>query len=529
MRKARYIFLALVLLSGLLLGGCQIGESSSSATGGGTLNLYGIDPLTLDPAISGETTSHQYVMQLFSGLVYLGDDLQPAPDIARKWEVSNEGRTYTFYLNKDVSFHDGREVKAQDFKYSWERACDPATGSTTAATYLGDIVGVAEVLAGKTEEISGVRVLDDYTLEVTIDAPKSYFLAKMTYPTAFVVDKENVASGGGWWRSPNGTGPFKLKEWQENNLLVLERNERYYGEVAKLASVEFHLWAGIQMNLYETGEIDVAAVYMPYIDKATDSAGPFAKELEVVPEISFYYIGFNTKEPPFDDINLRRAFSMAIDKDKIVSLVFRDMVKRADGILPPGMPGFNQNLVGIDYNLAEAKALIARSKYGSAANLPLITLTTAGWGGQVSSELEAIVEEWRQNLGVEVTIRQLEPPRFLYYLKAEKDEMYDIGWVADYPHPQNFLEVLFHCSSENNYGEYNNPAVNQLLSRAGVEMDTELSYSLYQQAEQKIVDDAACIPLYFGENYILVKPYVNDYNLDPQGLVKLNKVSITPR
>ena len=528
MRKAKYILLALILLSSLLLGGCQIDGSSPSATEGGTLHLYGIDPLTLDPAISGETTSHQYVMQLFSGLVCLGDDLQPAPDIARKWEVSNNGQTYTFYLDKDVSFHDGGEVRAQDFKYSWERACDPATGSTTAATYLGDIVGVTEVLAGKAKEISGVRALDDHTLEVTIDAPKSYFLAKLTYPTAFVVDKENVASGGGWWHSPNGTGPFKLKEWQENSLLVLERNERYYGEVAKLASVEFHLWAGIPMNLYETSEIDVAAVYMPYIDKATDSAGPFAKELEIIPELSFYYIGFNTKEPPFDDINLRRAFSMAIDKDKIVSLVFRDMVKRADGILPPGMPGFNQNLVGIDYNLAQAKALIARSKYGSVANLPPITLTTAGWGGQVSSELEAIVEEWRQNLGIEVTIRQLEPPRFLYYLKAEKDEMYDIGWVADYPHPQNFLEVLFHCSSENNYGEYNNPAVNQLLSRAGVEMDAELSYSLYQQAEQKIVDDAACIPLYFGENYILVKPYVKGYELDPQGLVKLNKVSLTP-
>jgi len=129
---------------------------------------------------------------------------------------------------------------------------------------------------------------------------------------------------------------------------------------------------------------------------------------------------------------------------------------------------------------------------------------------------------------VEVTIRQLEPLRFLYYLKAEKDEMYDIGWVADYPHPQNFLEVLFQSESENNYGEYNNPQVDALIEQAGVELNTEVSYSLYQQAEQQIVDDAACIPLYFGENYILVKPYVKNYQLDPQGLVKLNKVSLTP-
>ncbi len=527
MRKARYIFLALILLSSLL-GGCQVGEPSPSATRGGTLHLYGIDPLTLDPAISGETTSHQYVIQLFSGLVCLGDDLQPAPDIAQRWEVSNGGRTYVFYLRQDVRFHDGREVKAQDFKYSWERACDPATGSTTATTYLGDIVGVKEVLSSKAKEIGGVKVLDDYTLEVTIDAPKSYFLAKLTYPTTFVVDRENVASGEWWWHHPNGTGPFKLKEWQENELLVLERNSLYYGEVAKLDTVEFHLWAGIPMNLYETGEIDVADVYIQYTDKATDKAGPFYQELKVVPELSFYYIGFNTRKPPFDDINLRHAFSMAIDKDKIASLVFRNMVKRADGILPPGIPGFNGNLVGLDYDVAQARERIAQSKYGSVANLPPITLTTSGWGGQVSPALEAIISEWRQNLGVEVTIRQLEPPRFLYYLKEEKDEMYDIGWVADYPHPQNFLEVLFQSESKSNYGEYHNPQVDALIEQAGVELDTKAGFSLYQQAEQKIVADAACIPLYFGDNYILVKPYVKNYELNPQGLVKLNRVSITP-
>ena len=175
------------------------------------LNLYGRDPHTLDPAVSGEMRSHQYIMQLFGGLVCLDDNLEPAPDIAREWQVSDDGRTYTFYLRHDVRFHDGREVKAEDFKYSWERACDPATGSLTAATYLGDIVGVGEVLVGESKEISGVRVIDDYTLEVRIDAPKSYFLSKLTYPTAFVVDRANVEPGGEWWRNPNGTGPFKLR------------------------------------------------------------------------------------------------------------------------------------------------------------------------------------------------------------------------------------------------------------------------------------------------------------------------------
>jgi len=534
--KKIIIVLALLILSSLLAGGCTCdgvipptsnGVTPPPPTGeGGVLNLYGIDPYTLDPAVSGEMTSHVYLMQLFSGLVRLDDNLEPAPDIAERWEISNQGCTYTFYLRPEVKFQDGRPVTAADFKYSWERACAPQTGSLTAATYLSDIVGVGKVLAGQTTEISGVRVIDDHTLEVTIDAPKSYFLSKLTYPTAFVVDRDNVAAGGGWWRSPNGTGPFKLGQWQQGELLVLERNELYYGEVAKVSQVVFKLWSGIPMDMYETGEIDVAGVGSNYIEKVTDETGPFYMDLTVVPELSFYYIGFNTAEPPFDDANIRRAFSMAIDKEKLISLVFKGTMEPAYGILPPGMPGYNENLVGLGYDLDGARALIADSSYGDVSNLPPITITTLGWGGGISSELEAVVYQWRQNLGVEVTVRQLEPERFLYHLREEKDEMFYIGWIADYPHPQDFLDVLFHSGNDNNYGEYSNPEVDDLLERAGVEQDSSLSLALYQQAEQLLVDDAACIPLWFGQNYILVKPYVIGYHLNPSGLAMLNEVSV---
>jgi len=527
MKRSPYIILS-VLLCILLIAGCQPvqEEAPVSVTKGGVLNLYGIDPLTLDPAVSGEMTSHQYIIQLFSGLVRLDDNLEPAPDIAQRWQVSDDGRTYTFYLRHDVRFHDGREVKAEDFKYSWQRACDPDTGSTTAATYLGDIVGVKQVLAGESKEISGVRVIDDYTLQVTIDAPKAYFLSKLTYPTVFVVDRANVETGKNWWHSPNGTGPFKLKEWIENSSLILERNELYYGKLANVDSVVFQLWGGVPMNMYETGKIDVTSVYLYYIDKVTDEAGPFYQELTVVPELSFFYIGFDTTKPPFDDINIRRAFCQAVDKEKLASLVFKDMVEPADGILPPGMPGFNEDLIGLDHDVNKARELITASKYGDASRLPPITITTSGWGGLISPELETIIYEWQQNLGVEVKVRQLEPQRFLYYLGQEKDEMFYIGWIADYPHPQDFLEVLFHSAADNNYGEYSNPEIDTLLGRAGRELESDLSLALYQQAEQKLVEDAACLPLWFGKNYILVKPYVKEYNLSPLGLAMLDSVFI---
>jgi len=490
------------------------------------LNLYGIDPYSLDPAVVGDATSISYVAHIFSGLVRLDESLEPVPDIAQGWDVSDDGRTYTFYLRDNVYFHDGRQVKAEDFKYSWERACHPATGSQMAATYLGDIVGAKEVLAGESEEISGVQVVNEYTLRVTIDEAKSYFLSKLTYVTSFVVDRANVESGDDWWRQPNGTGPFKLKQWDENSLLVLERNENYYGISVSLDSAEFHLWAGVPMNLYEMGQIDVALAGLAYIDKVTDEAGDFYKELSVFPELSLTYIGFNCQKPPFDNASIRRAFSMAIDKDKLVSLTFKDTVRRADGILPQGMPGFNENLTGLEYDVARALELIAASEYGDISNLPPITITTGGWGGQISQELEAIINEWRVNLGVEVEVRQLEPEEYLYNIMQEKDEMFYWGWGADYPHPQNFLEVLFASGSEYNIGEYSNPEVDLLLLTASREQNKEKSLELYQQAEQILVDDAACIPLWFGQNYVLVKPYVTGYKLNLLGFAMLNEVSI---
>jgi len=503
---------------------CPPGEIITPVHEKGVLDLLDTGPVTLDPAISSEMTSHTYVMQIFSGLVRLGEEAKPVSDIAESWKTSDDGKTYTFYLRKGVKFHDGREVTAQDFKYSWERACHPETGSQTAATYLGDIVGAKEMLEGKATEISGVQVVDDHTLKVTIDAPKVYFLAELTYPTTFVVDKDNVASGKGWWLKPNGTGPFKLTEWKTDDLLVLEPNELYYGKPASVKRVVFHLLAGIPVALYEIDEIDVAEVDENYIDIATDENGPFYQELAVFPDLSLFYIGFNTQKPPFDDANVRRAFCHALNKERIIKLTLKGMMTKADGILPPGLPGYNENLKGIDYDVAKAKELIASSKYGSAANLPAITLTTAGQGGSIPPYLGAIVQDWQQNLGVEVTIRQLEPETFNYNLKEEADEMFVTGWIADYPDPQNFLDIMFRTGAEYNTGNYSNPDLDALLDPAGVQPDETTRFNLYQQAEQIVIDEAACLPLWFGKTYLLIKPHVKNYKLDIQGTPALSNV-----
>ncbi|HEY4711274.1 MAG TPA: peptide ABC transporter substrate-binding protein, partial [Dehalococcoidia bacterium] len=356
--------------------------------------------------------------------------------------------------------------------------------------------------------------------------PKAYFLNKLAYPTAFVVDRANVESGQSWWREPNGTGPFKLKEWRPGQSLILERSQVYYGEPVKLEQVVFRLVAFPPMALYEIGEIDVAPVSISYIDQVTDETNPLHQQLAVTPELSLYYIGFNTAQPPFDDVNVRRAFCLAVDKERIAKVILRDMISEADGILPPGMPGYNEALEGLDYDVKEARELIAASKYGDVSNLPPITLTVEGYGNNIPAYLGAIIQEWQQNLGVEISVRQMETENFLYNLKEEKDEMFIMGWIADYPDPHNFLDILFYTGSEVNIFEYNNPTLDTLLDQAAIEQDEAERLAMYQQAEQLVVDDAPCLPLFHGTNYILVKSYVKGYELSPLGIPDLSKVYI---
>lgn len=491
-----------------------------------TLRLWDVGPVTLDPAISADASSHTYVMQIFSGLVRLDQGLDIVPDIAESWEESPDGKTYTFHLRQGVKFHNGREVKAADFEYSWERACDPDTGSGTAATYLGDIVGAKDMLAGEAGELFGVVIIGEYTLQVTIDAPKAYFLDKLAYPTAFVVDRDDVESGEYWWLQPNGTGPFKLEEWMPGQRLILERSQVYYGEPAKLQRISFSLVAVEPMALYETAQIDVVPVYLAYIDQVRDETNPLHQELTVTPELSLYYVGFNTVKPPFDDVNVRRAFCLAVNKERIAEVILRDMISEADGILPPGMPGYNEALEGLDYDVEEAKELITASKYGDVLNLPPITLTVDGYGNSIPAYLGAIIQEWQQNLGVEISVRQLETENFIYNLKKEKDEMFTMGWIADYPDPHNFLDILFYTGSEVNIGEYSDPTLDALLDQAAIEQDETVRLAMYQQAEQMVVADAPCLPLWHSTNYMLVKPYVKDYDVSPQGVPDLSKVYI---
>ncbi len=493
-----------------------------------SLTMPWSDPLTLDPAVARESGSHFIVSNVFSGLVRFGADLRVRPDLAEAIQVDSAGTVYTFTLRPDAKFHDGREITSDDVKYSLERATDPKLMSDTAALYLSDIVGARDKLEGRAEEVSGVEVMDSRTVRITIDAPKAFFLAKMTYPTGAIVDRETVDSGGfEWWRSDvNGSGPFKLREWTEGEVLILERFDDYHAP-SSLELAVFPILQGVPMQMYEADAVDVALIGGPNVDRALDPVGGLADQLAVFPQLNTFFLGFRAQEAPFDDPLVRRAFAMAVDREALLEAVYGGRVSLAAGLLPPGMPGYSADLVGIPYDPEGARALLAQSQY--AADFPRVRYTTSG-SGEVPADAQFIAGAWEANLGVDVEIELVPPDVYFYRLDELAGNIFDFGWVADYPDPENFLDLLLHSENRsNNIGGYSNPEYDRLLERARVEPDFGTRMALYAEAEELLIADAGIIPLFHSPDYALIKPHIQGFIIEPFGAPFLRDVVVLPK
>jgi ABC-type transport system substrate-binding protein len=512
----RWLALAPLLGAGLVACSQVKQQVDNVRTGsGGTLHLSGNSPDTLDPAQAQDVTSWGFLLEIFSGLVRLDNQLQIQPDLATSWTVSPDGKTYTFHLRTDAKFADGRPITAADFKYSLERTLDPALKSPVALLYLGDIVGASDRLSGKATSVSGVVVVDPHTLQLTIDTPKSYFLAKLTYPTGYVLDQKNVSSGADWTKHPNGSGPFTLKSWDPQNGLALNRNPNYYGQRPTLDEVDYYFGPDRPIGLYQQGQLDVASVGAGDLPRASDPAGPFAAQLTTVPLLSVQYLGFNVQQKPFDDPKVRLAFAYATNKKGLLNGIFRGSGNVANGILPPGLPGYDPSFAGVPYDPQKARDLLGQSSYGSAANLPPIALSVSDNEGGLGEGFAAM---YRQALGVNVSVVVLQNT-FYPDLQAHRPQMFYLGWVADYPDPQDFLDILFRTGSDANYTGYDNGELNQILDQANVATDPKQRFSLYQTAQARIVQDAPVIPLFHDTQYVLINPKVKGLTITSMGIV----------
>ncbi len=513
-------------------GGGSAGSSGSTQLAtkptAGVLRIPGADPITLDPALASDSGSATYIVEIFGGLVTLDTNLKIVPDIAEKWDISPDGTTYTFTLRSDATFHNsGRRVTAADFKYSIERTANPQTGSTTADAYLSDIVGARDMIRGRAKEISGIEAVNDNTLRIKIDAPKAYFLAKLTYPTAFVVDKSQIDSNPrNWTRKPNGTGPFKLQEWRIGERIILQANDRYHLGAPKLNQVQFLLAGGSVTTMYENDEIDVSGVSLNDIERIQDKNEPLNKEYKTGDELSVYWIGFNTQQAPFDDPKVRQAFTMALDRQTISRVVLKDMLPVANSIMQPGLPGYNKDAKVLEFNPQRAQQLLQESKYGGASGLPKVTLAESGAGANVGFDTQAIIEMWRRNLGVNVEIQQTESGSFFDDLDKGKYQLFSIGWIMDYPDPEDVIDIKFYSQSRQNDFKYSNADFDKLVDQARGEKDTEKRLQLYRDAEQILLQDAPVIPLYFGRAHLLIKPRVKGYTLPGMVVPTLRFVSV---
>ena len=485
------------------------------------------DPATLDPHLTTDATSASIIVEIFGGLVTINPDMEIVPDLASRWEVENNGLSYIFHLNNNATFHDGKSVTALDFKWSFERASNPSTGSPVADEYLGDIIGVSERLKSKTQEVEGIQVIDDYTLKINIDAPKSYFIAKLTYPTGFVLDKNNVESSRQWFLNPNGTGAFKLAQYTPGENLILKANKNYHLGAPHIDTARYILSGGTAMLMYENDEIDITGVGLADLDRILDPSSPLNKDLvKRPPTFQTSYLGMNSNMPPLDDVNIRLALNHAINREEISKVVLADLVVPAKGILPPGFPAYNKNLTGYEYDLEKAKKLIKNSKYGN--NIPIIKLSTAGNFGasSVNLDLEVIIENWKA-LGITVEIQQTDWATFLQDLYKNRYQMFQIGWVADYPDPQNFLDILFHSNSSSNHTGYSNSKVDALLEQARTEQNKTKRFEMYNSIEEKILADAPWVPLWHSaESYILIKPRIKNFKISPLIIPNLRYIEI---
>jgi len=476
-------------------------------SGGESTNPRDYDPATLHS--SGDKLA-------FSGLVSFDTSLNLVPELAEYWDISPDGTVYTFHLRTNARFHDSRDVTAQDFIYSWERAADPATESDTVLTYLGDILGVAEMNAGTSDHISGLKAIDEHTLQVTIDSAKPYFLFKLTMPVAFVLDQQNVESGPEWYRTPNGTGPYKLSRWDSFQLMVYDANQDFYLGIPAIPQIVIELYSGIGIRLYESGEIDMTGVYSTDVARLLDPADPLHADLHSGVSLCTDYVVFDVTQPPFDDVKVRQAFTMAFDRQKYIDVVNNGVGILAKGLYPPALPGYDLNMQGLPYDPEQALQLLAESKYGGPQGLPTIIFTDAGIGNSAGASVAAMAQMWQQNLGVTITIENLEPDKYYDLLySGQHGQLFSGGWCADYPDAENFADVLFHTGAQQNIGNYSNPELDSLLEEARLEQDVTRRIGLYQQAEQMIVQEAPALFLMHGVSYELVKPYVKGFVLTP--------------
>jgi ABC-type transport system substrate-binding protein len=505
----------------MVLGLAVLVTSVPAAEPKGTLRVAAkADMTTLDPANAIDYQSWVVVEQMFNGLYNFDKDGRTYPDLAEALpRISPDGLTYTITLRKGVRFHHGREVDAEDVKFSFERTLTPATKSW-GQRFLAGIDGAKEMLDGAATELRGLKVIDRHTVQIRLKEPQGVFLSNLGPSTGFILPRDVVRDrGAAFGQKPVGTGPYRFVEWMPGQRFAMERNPDYFVKgVPKIERIEYTLGVdpAVALLKLERGEVDFLADGIPSAEYPRIMNDPRLRELVGSgPLYVTHWLGVNVTMKPFDDVRVRRALAYAIDKDRLIRLL-RGQAVRADGLLPPGVPGHKANRPRIPYSPQEAKALLAAAGHPTGFKTELYFRPDAGAHKAVA---EAIQQDLK-GAGIEVELRPLAASAL--YAAVGKPGTVPMGLSskgANYPDPYDYLSHPTCPTAQpgTRYPSYYcNQAYDELIRKAEtLGTDPAARLAVYQQAEDLLLQELPAIFLYNAVQHTMHSPRLKDFYVHP--------------
>jgi oligopeptide transport system substrate-binding protein len=511
------------------------------------------DIATFDPGLSTDANSIQAIDMVFTGLVQLDDNLKVQPQLAASYQQMPDGLTWKFTLRPNLKFSDGTPLTSADVAYSIDRALQPAEKSTVGPIYLALIKDSDKLVAGKIKTIIGDSVLtpDPNTVIIIANKKAAYFLDALTYSCSYIVEKSLIDKYGAKFTDHltegGGDGPFKVASYTHGQNIVFVPNPNYYGPIPQLKKViyPFYKDRDTVYKAYQVGQVDATGIYsIPSADLA--QARSLSAEFHQVPQLWINYYAMNYLVKPFDNIKIRQAFDLAANKDVIAHAVWKDSYIASNHIVPKGMPGYNPNLTGPDGvastagDQAKAKALfqqgLQEEGWSSVSQVPPITLTYSSGNKDAENEVAALQQMWQTTLGVSVKANPIDFNKLLAETTAATNnpkglQFWGIGWIADYPDPQDWTTLQFDKGVPNNYMNYgqNNTSdatqqqtVQQQLEAADTMPPGDARLQQYMNAEQQLVNDVAWMPMEQVTVNLLQKPCVAGVVYNPQLLTPPN-------
>lgn len=483
------------------------------------------EPPSLDWSLATDTVSFKILTNIMEGLTQYNANLEPTPAVAQKWEFSEDGRTLTYYLREDVLWSDGKPVTAGDFEFSWKRLLNPATASEYAY-FLFDVENAYEYNSGAIKDpgLVGVKAVSPYVLQVRLKRPVIYFPSITTFMVTFPQREDIIARYGNSWTDPDKivtNGPFILSEWQHEYKLTFTANEKYYDTPPQVKKIVAYIVeeATTALTLYETGELDMVELPIVAIPHYKNSP-----EYTSLPILRSAYYGFNVNKPPFDNVLVRRAFSHAIDRSRIVNILQGGQIPSSSWI-PKGMFGYNPN-IGPKFDPQTARALLAEAGYPDGKDFPP---ATAVFNNDQTNRLiaEFIQAQWQEHLNIRVNVENQEWKVYLNRLRTDMPPIFRLGWGADFPDPDNFMN-LFTAASGNNRQRWSNKRYDELVALGASEPDPRKRQEIYDEAQKILTEiETPIVTLYTSTQNMLVNPRVKGLEMNSMELFYLKKVRLS--